>query len=196
MFAKDSECGGIFAETKQITGCRRSGRRQSNRQLWIDVNRRCTENSQKKKNTWWREWGCWSHISLFRFYISRYSPEVSANVELWFVTLWTSTRRPLRFQIIMKGRAFAYSEINPEELVIDGNRLWRFVKGMTERGVSTVSRDVVNVGLLQWMAQRKLQETVPNLIIAIGIYLIMAGCICGSMWTRQVAKGAWGRGEG
>ena len=43
---------------------------------------------------------------------------------------------------------------------------------MTERGVYTESWDVVN--LLQLMAQRKLQETVPNLIIAIRIYLTLA----------------------
>ena len=43
---------------------------------------------------------------------------------------------------------------------------------MTERGVYTESWDVVN--LLQLMAQCKLQETVPNLIIAIRIYLTMA----------------------
>ena len=66
----------------------------------------------------------------------------------------------------------AYSEINSEELVMEVNRLRRFVKGMTERGLSTESWDVVN--LLQWMAQCKLQETVPNLIIAIRIYLTMA----------------------
>ena len=45
-------------------------------------------------------------------------------------------------------------------------------QGMAERGVSTESWDVVN--LLQWIAQCKLQETVPNLIIAIRIYLTMA----------------------
>ena len=66
----------------------------------------------------------------------------------------------------------AYSEINSEELVMEANRLQRSVKGVTERGVSTESCDVVN--LLQWMAQCKLQETVPNLIIAIRIYLTLA----------------------
>ena len=52
------------------------------------------------------------------------------------------------------------------------NRLRRFVKSMTERGVYTESWDVVN--LLQLMAQCKTQETVPNLIIAIRIYLTLA----------------------
>ena len=63
-------------------------------------------------------------------------------------------------------------EINSEELVMEANRLRRFVKGMTERGVSTESWDVAN--LLQWIGQCKVQETVPNLIIAIRIYLTMA----------------------
>ena len=65
----------------------------------------------------------------------------------------------------------AYSEINSEELVMEVNRLRRSVKCMTERGVSTESWDVVN--LLQLMAQCKLQETIPNLIIAIRIYLTL-----------------------
>ena len=43
---------------------------------------------------------------------------------------------------------------------------------MTERRVSTESWDVVN--LLQLMAQYKLQETAPNLIIAMIIYLTLA----------------------
>ena len=60
----------------------------------------------------------------------------------------------------------AYSEINSEELVMKVNRLRRFVKGMTESG------DVIN--LLQWMAHCKLQETFPNLIIVIRIYLTKA----------------------
>ena len=59
----------------------------------------------------------------------------------------------------------AYAEINSEELVMEVNRLRRFVKSITERGVYTESWDVVN--LLQWMAECKLQENVPNLIIAI-----------------------------
>ena len=59
-----------------------------------------------------------------------------------------------------------YSEINSEELVMEVNRL---KEGCL---VSTESWDGVN--LLQWMAQCKLQETVPNLIIAIRIYLTMA----------------------
>ena len=61
----------------------------------------------------------------------------------------------------------AYSEINSEErvTVMEVNRLRRFVKSITERGVHTESWDVVN--LLQLMAQCKLQETVPSLIIAI-----------------------------
>ena len=42
---------------------------------------------------------------------------------------------------------------------------------MTERGVYIESWDVVN--LLQLMARCKLQETVPNLIIAIRIYLTL-----------------------
>ena len=67
----------------------------------------------------------------------------------------------------------AYSEINSEELFMEVNRLPRFVKkSMTERGVYTESWDVVN--LLQLIAQCKLQETVPNLIIAIRIYLTLA----------------------
>ena len=66
----------------------------------------------------------------------------------------------------------AYSEINSEELVMEVNRLWRFVKSMTERVVSTESWDAVN--LLQLMAQCKLQETVPTLTIAIQIYLTLA----------------------
>ena len=65
-----------------------------------------------------------------------------------------------------------YSKIDSEELVMEANQLRRFVKTMTERGVSTESCDVAN--LLQWMAQCKLQETVPNMIIAIRIYLTMA----------------------
>ena len=51
----------------------------------------------------------------------------------------------------------AYSEINSEELAMEVNRLCRFVKCMTERGVSTESWGVVN--LIQWMAQCKLQES-------------------------------------
>ena len=43
---------------------------------------------------------------------------------------------------------------------------------MTEMGVYTDSWDVVN--LLQWMAECKLQENVPNLIIDIRIYLTLA----------------------
>ena len=66
----------------------------------------------------------------------------------------------------------AYSEINSEELVMEVNQLRRFVKSMTERRVYTESWDVVN--LLQLMAQCKLQENVPNLIIAIRIYLTLA----------------------
>ena len=66
----------------------------------------------------------------------------------------------------------AHSEINSEELVMEVNRLRRFVKSMTERWVYTESWDVVN--LLQLMAQCKLHETVPNLIIAIRIYLTLA----------------------
>ena len=66
----------------------------------------------------------------------------------------------------------AYSEIIPEDLVMEVNRLRGFVKGVTVRRVSTESWDVVN--LLQWMAQCKIQETVLNLIIAIRIYLTMA----------------------
>ena len=65
----------------------------------------------------------------------------------------------------------AYSEIKSEVLVLEVNRLRRFVKGMTERGLYTESWGIVN--LLQWMAQCKLQETVPNLIIAIRMYLTM-----------------------
>ena len=66
----------------------------------------------------------------------------------------------------------AYSEINSEELVMEVNRLRRFVKSMTEIGVYTESWDIVK--LLQLMAQCKLHETVPNLIIAIQIYLTLA----------------------
>ena len=66
----------------------------------------------------------------------------------------------------------AYSEINSEGLVMEVNRLRRFVKSMTERGMYTESWDVVN--LLRLMAQCKLQETVPNLFIAIRIYLTLA----------------------
>ena len=66
----------------------------------------------------------------------------------------------------------AYSEINSEDPVMEVNRLRRFVKGMTERGMSTESWDVVN--LLPWTTQWKLQETAPILAIAIRIYLTMA----------------------
>ena len=66
----------------------------------------------------------------------------------------------------------AYSEINSEELVMEVNRLRRSVRGMTETGVYTESWDVVI--LLQLMAQCKLQETAPNLISAIRIYLTLA----------------------
>ena len=69
----------------------------------------------------------------------------------------------------------AYSEINSEELVMEVNRLRRFVKSMNERGVYTESWNVVN--LLQLMAQCKLQETVPNLIIALLILAVsVASC--------------------
>ena len=83
---KDSEFGWLFAETKRITGCRRSG--QSNRHLWRDENHHWTKNSQKKKNAWWRSWWCWFHIRarasqrnarLFGFSISRDSPGFSKN---------------------------------------------------------------------------------------------------------------------
>ena len=66
----------------------------------------------------------------------------------------------------------AYFAINSEELVMEVNRLRRFIKKHDKRGVHTKSWDVVN--LLQLMAQCKLQETLPNLIIAIRIYLTLA----------------------
>ena len=80
----------------------------------------------------------------------------------------------------------AYSEINSEELVMEVNRLRRFVKSMTERGVYIESWDVVN--LLQLMAQCKLQETVPNLIFAIRIYLTLAVSVASCEWSFSKLK--------
>ena len=70
-------------------------------------------------------------------------------------------------QMKMKVRAFSNWHRH-----ISKSILKRFVKSMTERGVYTESWDVVNS--LQLMAQCKLQETAPNLIIAIRIYLTLA----------------------
>ena len=80
----------------------------------------------------------------------------------------------------------AYSEINSEELVMEVNRLRRFVKSMTERGVYIESWNVVN--LLQLIAHRKLHETVPNLIIAIRINLTLAVSVASCEWIFSKLK--------
>ena len=80
----------------------------------------------------------------------------------------------------------AYSEINSEELVIEVNRLRRFVKSMTERGVYIESWDVVN--LLQLMAHCKLHETILNLIIAIRIYLTLTVSVASCEWSFSKLK--------